>query len=330
MMTSTPLSEIQAAGLAAIVACLDSVELETVKAQYLGKSGQITALMKGLGALPPQEKKAAGALINEVKQAFELAHNQRRDAFLAEKLAAQLAAEALDVTLPGRGLSTGGLHPVTLTQERVVNLFRSLGFEVADGPEIETDFHNFQALNIPENHPARAMQDTFYTESGHVLRTHTSPIQVRYMLNHKPPIKIVAPGRVYRVDSDATHSPMFHQMEGLWIEEGVSFADLKATITDFLRHFFEREDLQVRFRPSFFPFTEPSAEIDVLGEKGWLEVGGCGMVHPNVLTNVGIDPEAYTGFAFGIGIDRFAMLRYGVHDLRQFFENDLRFLAQFK
>jgi phenylalanyl-tRNA synthetase alpha chain len=286
--------------------------------------------MKGLGALPPEEKKAAGALINEVKQAFELAHNQRRDAFLAEKLAAQLAAEALDVTLPGRGLSTGGLHPVTLTQERVVNLFRSLGFEVADGPEIETDFHNFQALNIPENHPARAMQDTFYTESDHVLRTHTSPIQVRYMLDHKPPIKIIAPGRVYRVDSDATHSPMFHQMEGLWIEEGVSFADLKATITDFLRHFFEREDLQVRFRPSFFPFTEPSAEIDVLGEKGWLEVGGCGMVHPNVLTNVGIDPEAYTGFAFGIGIDRFAMLRYGVHDLRQFFENDLRFLAQFK
>jgi phenylalanyl-tRNA synthetase alpha chain len=330
MMTSTPLSEIQAAGLAAVAACLDSVELETVKAQYLGKSGQITALMKGLGALPPEEKKAAGALINEVKQAFELAHNQRRDAFLAEKLAAQLAAEALDVTLPGRGLSTGGLHPVTLTQERVVNLFRSLGFEVADGPEIETDFHNFQALNIPENHPARAMQDTFYTESDHVLRTHTSPIQVRYMLDHKPPIKIVAPGRVYRVDSDATHSPMFHQMEGLWIEEGVSFADLKATITDFLRHFFEREDLQVRFRPSFFPFTEPSAEIDVLGEKGWLEVGGCGMVHPNVLTNVGIDPEAYTGFAFGIGIDRFAMLRYGVHDLRQFFENDLRFLAQFK
>jgi phenylalanyl-tRNA synthetase alpha chain len=286
--------------------------------------------MKGLGALPPEEKKAAGALINEVKQAFELAHNQRRDAFLAETLAAQLAAEALDVTLPGRGLSTGGLHPVTLTQERVVNLFRSLGFEVADGPEIETDFHNFQALNIPENHPARAMQDTFYTESDHVLRTHTSPIQVRYMLDHKPPIKIIAPGRVYRVDSDATHSPMFHQMEGLWIEEGVSFADLKATITDFLRHFFEREDLQVRFRPSFFPFTEPSAEIDVLGEKGWLEVGGCGMVHPNVLTNVGIDPEAYTGFAFGIGIDRFAMLRYGVHDLRQFFENDLRFLAQFK
>jgi phenylalanyl-tRNA synthetase alpha chain len=330
MMTSTPLSEIQAAGLAAVAACLDSVELETVKAQYLGKAGQITALMKGLGALPPEEKKAAGALINEVKQAFELAHNQRRDAFLAEKLAAQLAAEALDVTLPGRGLSTGGLHPVTLTQERVVNLFRSLGFEVADGPEIETDFHNFQALNIPENHPARAMQDTFYTESDHVLRTHTSPIQVRYMLDHKPPIKIIAPGRVYRVDSDATHSPMFHQMEGLWIEEGVSFADLKATITDFLRHFFEREDLQVRFRPSFFPFTEPSAEIDVLGEKGWLEVGGCGMVHPNVLTNVGIDPEAYTGFAFGIGIDRFAMLRYGVHDLRQFFENDLRFLAQFK
>ena len=231
--------------------------------------------------------------------------------------------------MPSRGTASGGLHPVTLTLERVTSLFQSLGFEVADGPEIETDFHNFQALNIPENHPARAMQDTFYVEGGDVLRTHTSPIQVRYMLGNPPPIKIIAPGRVYRVDSDATHSPMFHQMEGLWVDENVSFADLKATLTDFLRRFFERDDLQVRFRPSFFPFTEPSAEIDVLGERGWLEVGGCGMVHPNVLHNVNIDPETYTGFAFGIGLDRFAMLRYGVNDLRLFFENDLNFLKQF-
>lgn len=233
------------------------------------------------------------------------------------------------MTLPGRGSVGGGLHPVALTLERIAGLFRTMGFEVADGPEIETDFYNFQALNIPENHPARAMADTFYVEGGDVLRTHTSPIQARFMMDNQPPIKIVAPGRVYRVDSDATHSPMFHQMEGLWVEEGVSFADLKAVVTDFLRRFFERDDLQVRFRPSFFPFTEPSAEIDVLGERGWLEVGGCGMVHPNVLRNVNIDPEKYTGFAFGIGLDRFAMLRYGVNDLRLFFENDLNFLRQF-
>lgn len=317
------------AGLAAVAAVSDLVELEQVKARYLGKSGEITGLLKQLGALGADERKAAGAVINAAKQAFEAAHNARRDAINAEKLARQLAAEALDVTLPGRGAGNGGLHPVTLTLERITTLFRSLGFEVADGPEIETDFHNFQALNIPADHPARAMQDTFYVEGGDVLRTHTSPIQVRYMLDNEPPIKIIAPGRVYRVDSDATHSPMFHQMEGLWVEEGVSFADLKATVTDFLRRFFERDDLQVRFRPSFFPFTEPSAEIDVLGEKGWLEVGGCGMVHPNVLRNVNIDPEKYTGFAFGIGLDRFAMLRYGVNDLRLFFENDLSFLKQF-
>ncbi|MGL6072509.1 phenylalanine--tRNA ligase subunit alpha [Craterilacuibacter sp.] len=315
--------------LAAIAAVSDLIELEQVKAKYLGKSGELTGLLKQLGALAPDERKSAGAVINAAKQAFEAAHNARRDAINSAKLEQQLAAEALDVTMPGRGKGTGGLHPVTLTLERITELFRSMGFEVADGPEIETDFHNFQALNIPEDHPARAMQDTFYVEGGDVLRTHTSPIQVRYMLDNQPPIKIIAPGRVYRVDSDATHSPMFHQMEGLWVDEDVSFADLKATITDFLRRFFEREDLQVRFRPSFFPFTEPSAEIDVLGEKGWLEVGGCGMVHPNVLANVGIDAERYTGFAFGIGLDRFAMLRYGVNDLRLFFENDLSFLKQF-
>ncbi|MCG9053455.1 phenylalanine--tRNA ligase subunit alpha [Laribacter hongkongensis] len=318
-----------AEGLAAISAVQDLNELEQVKARYLGKTGQITELLKQLGKLPPEEKKAAGATINVAKQQFEAAHNARRDALNAARLEAQLAAEALDVTLPGRGAGVGGLHPVTLTLERIASLFRSMGFEVADGPEIEDDFHNFQALNIPADHPARAMQDTFYVEGGNVLRTHTSPIQVRHMLANQPPIKIIAPGRVYRVDSDATHSPMFHQMEGLWVDDGVSFADLKATLTDFLRRFFERDDLQVRFRPSFFPFTEPSAEIDVLGKNGWLEVGGCGMVHPNVLRNVNIDPERYTGFAFGIGLDRFAMLRYGVTDLRLFFENDLSFLKQF-
>lgn len=317
------------AALVDLNSAADLVALEQVKARYLGKSGEITDLLKQLGKLPPEEKKQQGQAINQLKQQFEAAHNQRRDAIQSAALAAQLAAEALDVTLPGRSLPTGGLHPVTLTLERITHLFRSMGFEVADGPEIESDFHNFQALNIPENHPARAMQDTFYVEGGDVLRTHTSPIQIRYMLNNEPPIKIIAPGRVYRVDSDATHSPMFHQMEGLWVEEGVSFADLKATVVDFLRRFFERDDLQVRFRPSFFPFTEPSAEIDVLGERGWLEVGGCGMVHPNVLRNVNIDPEKYTGFAFGIGLDRFAMLRYGVNDLRLFFENDLNFLKQF-
>lgn len=319
-----------AAALAALNEVQDVVTLEQVKARYLGKSGEITELLKQLGKLPPEEKKQAGQAINAAKQQVEAVIAARREALAEAQLAAQLAAEALDVTLPGRGLRQGGLHPVTLTLERITSLFRSLGFEVADGPEIETDFHNFQALNIPENHPARAMADTFYVEGGDVLRTHTSPIQIRYMLQHQPPIKIIAPGRVYRVDSDATHSPMFHQMEGLWVDEGVSFADLKATMTDFLRRFFERDDLQVRFRPSFFPFTEPSAEIDVLGERGWLEVGGCGMVHPNVLRNVNIDPEKYTGFAFGIGLDRFAMLRYGVNDLRLFFENDLAFLKQFQ
>ncbi len=317
-------------GLAALQNVTDQVELEQIKAKYLGKSGEITEQLKQLGKLPAEEKRAAGAVINQAKQQFESALNDKREQLAAALLVRQLAAEALDVTLPGRGISAAGLHPVTLTQQRIEGLFRSLGFAVADGPEIETDFHNFEALNIPKDHPARAMQDTFYVENGDVLRTHTSPIQIRYMLNNPAPIKIIAPGRVYRVDSDATHSPMFHQMEGLWVDEGVSFADLKAVIVDFLRRFFERDDLQVRFRPSFFPFTEPSAEIDVLGTRGWLEVGGCGMVHPNVLKNVGIDSEQYTGFAFGIGLDRFAMLYYGVNDLRQFFENDLAFLGQFR
>lgn len=317
-------------GIAQVAQVSDLQAWEVLKAEFLGKTGKITALMKGLGALSIEEKKTIGAAINVEKQRFQDAINQKRDELNAAKLAAQLKAESLDVTLPGRGQGVGGLHPVTNTLERVVSLFAGMGFEVADGPEIEQDFYNFQALNIPENHPARAMQDTFYVENGDVLRTHTSPIQVRYMLDKKnPPIRIIAPGRVYRVDSDATHSPMFHQAEGLWVEEGVTMADLKAVFTEFIRNFFERDDMQVRFRPSFFPFTEPSAEIDILGERGWLEVGGCGMVHPNVLRNVGIDPEKYTGFAFGIGLDRFAMLRYGVNDLRLFFDNDLNFLNQF-
>lgn len=319
-------------GIAAIAAAADHHTLEQVKARYLGKTGELNILLKQLGTMSPDERKTAGAHINKCKNRFQDAYNTKRDALNEAKLQAQLAAEALDVTLPARTQSAGGLHPVTLTLQRVVELFHGMGFDVADGPEIEDDFHNFQALNIPQNHPARAMQDTFYVENGDVLRTHTSPIQIRYMLNKKnPPIRIIAPGRVYRVDSDATHSPMFHQAEGLWVEEGVSFADLKAVFTEFIRRFFERDDLQVRFRPSFFPFTEPSAEIDIMGSNGkWLEVGGCGMVHPNVLQNVHIDPEQYTGFAFGIGLDRFAMLRYGINDLRLFFDNDLAFLKQFQ
>lgn len=324
--------QIVAAGIAAVEAASDFNALELVKAQYMGKTGELNALLKQLGQMSPEERKTIGAHINECKNSFQAAYNAKRDALNEAKLQAQLAAEALDVTLPGRVIDVGGLHPVTLTLQRVVELFHGMGFEVADGPEIEEDFYNFQALNIPQNHPARAMQDTFYVENGDVLRTHTSPIQIRYMLDKKePPIRIIAPGRVYRVDSDATHSPMFHQAEGLWVEEGVNFVDLKAVFTDFIRRFFERDDLQVRFRPSFFPFTEPSAEIDIMGENGkWLEVGGCGMVHPNVLRNVNIDSEKYTGFAFGIGLDRFAMLRYNVHDLRLFFDNDLSFLKQFR
>ena len=325
-------NRIVAEGIAAIEAAQDFNALEQIKARYLGKTGELTGLLKTLGQMSPEERKTIGAHINECKNQFQTAFNAKRDTLNEAKLQAQLAAEALDITLPGRAQEHGGLHPVTLTLQRVVELFHGMGFEVADGPEIEDDFHNFQALNIPANHPARAMQDTFYVENGDVLRTHTSPIQIRYMLDKKePPIRIIAPGRVYRVDSDATHSPMFHQAEGLWVEEGVTFADLKAVFTDFIRRFFERDDLQVRFRPSFFPFTEPSAEIDIMGENGkWFEVGGCGMVHPNVLKNVNIDPEKYTGFAFGIGLDRFAMLRYNVNDLRLFFDNDLNFLKQFK
>ena len=322
----------------------DASALEQAKARFLGKSGSITELLKGLGKLDPEARKTAGAAINSAKERIEAALNARREALRHAALEAQLKAEALDITLPGRGLPTGGLHPVTRTIERIEALFRSIGFDVADGPEIEDDFHNFTALTTPENHPARSMHDTFYLENapGLLLRTHTSPIQVRFMETHKPPIRIIAPGRVYRVDSDATHSPMFHQVEGLWIDEDVSFADLKGVFTDFLRNFFEKPDLRTRFRPSFFPFTEPSAEIDmscvfcdgngcrVCGHTGWLEIAGSGMVHPNVLRHVGIDSEKYVGFAFGMGPDRLTMLRYGVNDLRLFFDGDLRFLSQFR
>ncbi len=321
----------------------NAAELDQAKARYLGKSGALTDLLKSLGKLPAEQRPAEGERINRAKQAVEAALQARREAIRDRLLQAQLSAEALDVTLPGRGVGAGSLHPITLTLQRIVALFHSIGFTVATGPEIETDYYNFTALNIPEDHPARAMHDTFYIDDADplLLRTHTSPIQIRYMQEHEPPIKIIAPGKVYRVDSDATHSPMFHQFEGLWIDEHVSFADLKGVVTDFLQRFFEREALQVRFRPSFFPFTEPSAETDmgcvfcngdgcrVCGNSGWLEVGGCGMVHPNVLAHVGIDAERYLGFAFGMGIDRLAMLRYGVNDLRLFFENDLRFLKQF-
>lgn len=339
------LADILLESQAAITQVETLADLEQVKAKYLGKQGALTEQMKQLGKATAEERPKLGAAINEVKQQVEALLNAQRDAIQNRELNARLAEEAIDVTLPGRGMARGGLHPVTRTQQRIEALFRSIGFDVADGPEIEDDFHNFTALNTPEKHPARSMHDTFYIEARvdqqpMLLRTHTSPIQIRYMETHKPPIKIIAPGRVYRVDSDATHSPMFHQLEGLWIAEDVSFADLKGVVQDFLQNFFERDDLKVRFRPSFFPFTEPSAEIDmscvfcktgcrVCSHTGWLEIAGSGMVHPNVLKHVGIDSEKYIGFAFGMGIDRLAMLRYGVNDLRLFFENDLRFLRQF-
>ena len=315
-------------------AAADAPALENAKALFLGKTGAVTELMKTLGKLSPEEKKTRGAEINQVKQAVEGLLNERRQALADAEMAKQLAAQAIDITLPGRKRGSGGLHPAMKTLERIEQIFRTIGFDVADGPEIETDFHNFTALNTPENHPARSMHDTFYVEGGNLLRTHTSPMQVRYMQTHKPPIKVIAPGRVYRVDSDATHSPMFHQVEGLWIDENISFADLKAVVRDFLRKFFETDDLTVRFRPSFFPFTEPSAEIDMAFTSGpnkgkWLEIAGSGQVHPNVLRHVGLDPEKYVGFAFGVGPDRLTMLRYGVNDLRLFYENDLRFLKQF-
>jgi phenylalanyl-tRNA synthetase alpha chain len=329
------LSGIVSRALAAFGAAGDAASLENAKARFLGKSGELTAFQASLKALSQEQKRTAGAAFNGAKQKIEAALEARRAELADAKLAARLAEEALDVTLPGRGRGRGGIHPVIRTWQRIEEIFHSIGFEVADGPEIETDWYNFTALNNPENHPARSMQDTFYVDMNDkdglplVLRTHTSPMQVRYARMHKPPIKVIAPGRTYRVDSDATHSPMFHQVEGLWIDEDISFADLKGVYTDFLRRFFEDEDLEVRFRPSFFPFTEPSAEIDMKLKGRWLEISGSGQVHPTVVRNFGLDPERYIGFAFGSGLERLTMLRYGIDDLRLFFDGDLRFLEQF-
>src|SRR6185503_17758201 len=304
-------------------------------ARYLGKAGELAAFQASIRTVPAEQRREFGARFNAAKQRIEAALEARRAELAGEKLNARLAEEALDVTLPGRGRLRGGLHPIMRTWQRIESIWRSIGFEVADGPEIETDWFNFTALNNPENHPARSMQDTFYVELKDkdglplLLRTHTSPMQVRYARTHKPPIKVIALGRTYRVDSDATHSPMFHQVEGLWIDEHISFADLKGVYSQFLRRFFENDELEVRFRPSFFPFTEPSAEIDMKLKGRWLEISGSGQVHPDVVRNFGLDPERYIGFAFGSGLERLTMLRYGINDLRLFFENDLRFLRQF-
>ena len=327
------LKQLVTEGLDAVAQAADETALDQVRVQYLGKKGDLTAQLKSLGKLSAEERPAAGAKINEAKQQVQDAINVRRTMVAANALSKQLAVESVDVTLPGRGQATGGLHPVTMTMERIENFFAQIGFSVAQGPEIEDDYHNFEALNIPAHHPARAMHDTFYFGDGTLLRTHTSGVQVRTMEQQQPPIRIICPGRVYRCDSDQTHTPMFHQVEGLLVDDNISFADLKGILHNFLNVFFE-QDLQVRFRPSYFPFTEPSIEVDIgyKGEDGsqkWLEVLGCGMVHPKVFEHSGIDAEIYTGFAFGMGVERLAMLRYGVKDLRMFFENDLRFLAQF-
>jgi len=326
------LTALTQAALSLVADAEDLAALDHVRVEYLGKKGQITALLKTLGKLSNEERPAAGAKINEAKQQVQEQIAVRKQAMEQAAIDAKLASETIDVTLPGRGQATGGLHPVTRTLDRIERIFSAVGYKVEQGPEIEDNYHNFDALNIPPHHPARAMHDTFYIDEGNVLRTHTSPVQVRTMENQEPPIHIICPGRVYRCDSDVTHTPMFHQVEGLVIDKDVSFADLKGTIVQFLRAFFEDEALEVRFRPSFFPFTEPSAEFDIKwasSKTGWLEVGGCGMVHPNVLTSSNVDPEKFTGFAFGLGVERLAMLRYGVNDLRMFFENDVKFLKQF-
>jgi phenylalanyl-tRNA synthetase alpha chain len=326
----------------------DLAALDHVRVEYLGKKGQITALLKSLGKLSAEERPAAGAKINEAKDAVQAQLVLRKQVMEQAAINAKLADETIDVTLPGRGQTNGGLHPVTRTLQRIQAIFASVGYAVEEGPEIEDDYHNFEALNIPGHHPARAMHDTFYVRSDaeassdakYVLRTHTSPVQVRTMKNQEPPIRIICPGRVYRCDSDLTHTPMFHQVEGLVVDKNISFADLKGTVDQFLKAFFEA-DVPVRFRPSYFPFTEPSAEVDiqctncagkgcrVCSQTGWLEIMGCGMVHPNVFKACDVDTDVYTGFAFGMGVERLAMLRYGVNDLRMFFENDLKFLKQF-
>ena len=314
---------------AAVAAAGTLGELDEVRVRFLGRRGRITTESRAVGTLAPELRPEAGKRLNDAMTAVRAALDARKAALAAQALRSRLESERLDVTLPGRDRSSGGLHPVTRTLERIAALFRTIGFEVAEGPELEDEYHNFEALNIPAHHPARAMQDTFYFPDGRLLRTHTSPVQIRVMRSRRPPLRIIAPGRVYRCDSDQTHTPMFHQVEGLMVGEDVSFAHLKGVLHDFLRRFFEAEDLEVRFRPSYFPFTEPSAEVDIRGERGWLEVLGSGMVHPKVLESCGIDSERHTGFAFGMGVERLAMLRYGVDDLRSFFENDLRFLKQF-
>ncbi|EGV17278.1 phenylalanine--tRNA ligase subunit alpha [Thiocapsa marina] len=338
--TGLGLAALQAAALEAIAAAADLASLDQVRVRYLGKSGELTALLKQLGTLPADERPAAGQEINQAKAAVQVAIDRRKVVLDDAVLTARLAAERIDVSLPGRGRRPGGLHPVTRAMRRIERLFANAGFAVAEGPEVEDAYHNFEALNIPEHHPARAMHDTFYFDAELLLRTHTSPVQIRVMEEQAPPLKIIAPGRVYRCDSDLTHTPMFHQVEGLLVDEQVSFADLKGVLYDFLRNFFER-DLELRFRPSYFPFTEPSAEVDiqcvicggsgcrVCKQTGWLEVLGCGMVYPEVFRHVGIDPDRYLGYAFGMGVERLAMLRYGIDDIRLNFENDLRYLRQF-
>ena len=335
------IDETLALALASIDRCDDLVQLDRIRVDHVGKKGVFTEHMKSLGALAPDQRRLAGAVINEARDRFQAALESRKRDLEARALDQRLARETIDVTLPGRGLGGGGLHPASLTLRRICRLFRSAGFEVVEGPEIEDDYHNFEALNIPASHPARAMHDTFYFDQHTLLRTHTSPVQVRVMQSGEPPFRVIAPGRVYRCDSDLTHTPMFHQVEGFLVDEGVSFADLRGILYDFLRKFFEK-DIAVRFRPSYFPFTEPSAEVDiecvmcggtgcrVCGGSGWLEVMGCGMIHPRVFEFVDVDTERYSGFAFGMGVERLAMLRYGINDLRLFFENDLRFLQQFR
>lgn len=338
---SASIEEILTQALQELAHAKDLNQLDQVRVNYLGKKGVFTEQMKELGKLEPEQRRTAGQVINTVKNSFQEALDARKVSLEAEELQARLASECVDVTLPGRGQTTSGLHPVTITLRRITKIFASVGFDVVEGPEIEDDYHNFGALNIPEHHPARAMHDTFYFDPHTVLRTHTSPVQIRVMESEQPPLKVIAPGRVYRCDSDLTHTPMFHQVEGFLVDKDVSFADLKGVVFEFLRAFFEK-DIQVRFRPSYFPFTEPSAEVDiecvicdgqgcrVCSHTGWLEVMGCGMIHPEVFKSVNIDHQQFSGFAFGMGVERLAMLRYGINDLRMFFENDLKFLQQFK
>lgn len=327
---SLDLTELLNEASAAISDASDLTALDNVRVQLLGKKGRLTNELKAIGKLPVEEKPAAGQAINAAKQSIQGLLDQRRDTLESSELEAKLEGDFVDVTLPGRGIKKGGLHPVSLTIDRITTLFGQLGFTVAEGPEVESDYYNFEALNFTENHPARAMHDTFYFDAGRLLRTHTSSVQIRHMENNQPPHRILSPGRVYRCDSDMTHTPMFHQIEGLLVDKNIRFTDLMGHLEGFLQQFFDQDDCEIRFRPSYFPFTEPSTEVDIrIGGGKWLEVLGAGMVHPNVFKSVGVDTEQYTGYAFGLGVERLAMLRYGVSDLRQFFENDVRFLRQF-